>query len=156
MIWATMLALHLWPLGKVLAGLVAGEGGFGALATLLATQALFAAKLADVRWLRLPSRKGALVAFLLATCFAHPETTLTELGHATKSAAVATLAVAPVVAKARPKRWLTDWLRAASRATATWRDVVGTLVRRRRALTLVPVLLLGAPPGRAPPRSTPR
>jgi hypothetical protein len=149
-----MLAFHCWPLTKVVAGIVAGDGGYAGLAMLLATQALFAAKLADVRWLRLPSRRAAVVAFLIATCFAHPEAAFTELGHASKGAAVVVLAAAPAALRARPRRWAQDWLRAGASAISLWRDTVGALVLRRRALVRVPVILQATHFGRAPPRST--
>lgn len=148
-----MLAFHCWPLVKVAAGIATGEGGYAALLMLLATQALFAAKLADVRWLRLPSRRATIVAFLIATCFAHPEAAFTELGHATKGAAVAVLVVAPAALRARPERWLASWLRAGTRAASVWRDTVGALVLRRGALSLAPVTLQRTRFGRAPPRS---
>ncbi|MEZ6016223.1 MAG: hypothetical protein R3F49_13975 [Planctomycetota bacterium] len=152
-VWAAMLVLHLWPLAKVGAGIFAGEGGLPGFLALLAAQALFAAKLADVRWLRLPSRRGAVVAFLIATCLAHPEVAFEQLGLASKTAAVVTLAVAPAAARAEPKRWLARFLRDAARAGALWRDQAGLLVRRRRALAPVPVPVQGARFGRAPPRS---
>jgi len=152
-VWGAMLAFHCWPLVKVAAGIATGEGGYAALFMLLATQALFAAKLADVRWLRLPSRRAAVVAFLIATCCAHPEAAFSELGHASKCAAVATLAAAPVAQRARPRRWLADFLRAGARAVSVWRDMVGALVLRRRALALAPVTLQRTRYGRAPPRS---
>ncbi len=150
-LWGLMLALHLWPLAKVTAGLVAGQGNWLALLGLLATQALFAAKLADVRWLRLPSRRAAIAVFLIATALAHPEVALQELGHATKGAAVATVAAAPAVLRARPKRWLQDWLRRGAAAVQVGFDRVGRLVRPERAL--VPVLhpARRLRPGRAPP-----
>lgn len=153
-LWGAMLAFHCWPLFKVAAGMLAGEGGLAGFAMLLATQALFAAKLADVRWLRLPSRRAAVVAFLIATCFAHPEVAFTELGHASKGTAVVVIAAAPVALRAQPKRWLADWLRAGARAVALWRDAVGTLALRRCALAQAPVTLRTARFGRAPPRST--
>jgi hypothetical protein len=149
-----MLALHCWPLFKVSAGILSGEGGFAGFAMLLATQALFAAKLADVRWLRLPSRRAAIVVFLIATCCAHPEAAFAELGQATKATAVAVLAATPVALRARPKRWLADWLRAGALATATWRDTIGTLALRHRALALAPITLQRTCFGRAPPRSS--
>ena len=149
--WALMLALHLWPLAKVAAGLIAGQGGWLALFGLLATQALFAAKVADVRWLRLPSRRAAIAVFLIATALAHPEAALQELGHATKGAAVATVAAAPAALRARPKRWLQDWLRRGVAAVTVGFDRVGRCVRPERALApaLVPCRRLR--PGRAPP-----
>lgn len=151
-----MLALHVWPLGKVALGIAAGEGGWLGLGALLATQALFAAKALDVRWLRLPSRRAAVVAFLLATCCAHPEVAFEELGHATKGAAVATLAIAPAACRTRPRRWLQglrDLLGRSARAASHWRDRVGALVSERRALAAASSCLVSARRGRAPPRS---
>jgi hypothetical protein len=149
-----MLALHCWPLLKVSAGVLAGEGGYVGLAMLLATQALFAAKLADVRWLRIPSRRAAVAVFLIATCCAHPEAAFAELGQATQASAVAVLAAAPAALRARPKRWLAEWLRAGARTVAVWRDTIGTLVLRRRALAWTPLVLQATRFGRAPPRSS--
>ena len=150
-LWALLLALHLWPLAKVTTGLVAGQGGWLALAGLLATQALFAAKLADVRWLRLPSRRAAVVVFLLATALAHPEAALQELGQATKGAAVATVAAAPAVLRARPRRWFADWLRRGAHAVDLGFDRAGRMVRPERAVALVPLSVRALRPGRAPP-----
>jgi len=157
-VWGALLALHLWPIAKVTGGLLAGDGGFGALAALLATQALFAAKFADVRWLRLPSRRAALVAFLIATCCAHPEVAFEQLGHAQQpaqwGAALATLAAAPAVARAKPCRWLARFQRfVGGRLVALWRDTVGVLARPVPVCVPIAARVYGRHSGRAPPPS---
>jgi hypothetical protein len=150
-LWACMLALHLAPLWKVGGSLVAGEGSLAAFLGLLATQALFAAKFADVRWLRLPSRRAALLTFVLATAGAHPEVVFEELGHAVKPAAAVVLAAAPAAARAKPGRWLATWLDAFTRRSALWRDRVGVLVRATGVPRAARAVTSAVRFGRAPP-----
>lgn len=75
--WAALAALH----AAIALRLTADDGGLaphaGSVAALATTVVLFALKAADARFLRLPRRRHAAIAFLAATALVHHEAVVT-------------------------------------------------------------------------------
>ena len=73
--WAGLLALHLLPTAAVARRIVNSDGGaagdWASLLLLIAAMALFAMKLAGVRFLRLPASRTGKLAVLLAVALLH-------------------------------------------------------------------------------------
>ncbi len=116
--WALLVLVH----APALVGVTRSAAGDPASADLTAglvlvlTVVLFSLKLADVSFLRLPTRRGSLLAFVVAFCLVHHEMALSEAGKAamdqTPAALISGVLIEGVRRSTQWLRGLRDWLRA--------------------------------------------
>jgi len=118
--WAALLGIHA-PIVLELGTRVTTEGptggAVGGLAVLVPALVLFALKLIDVPWLRLPRRRHSFIALCVVTAMVHHEALTPAAGETAlfgaTTAIVVTTALAPRVTRSRRLPRLRDLLRAA-------------------------------------------
>jgi hypothetical protein len=134
-VWAALAAVHVWPVGVVVARLAGGQTpqDFIALAVLLGITALFVLKAVDARWLRAPRPGLDLLVIAVAAALAHGDVVGRDGQSALSAETTTTVVVAAggaTLASRRLRhrllelfRWLRSLARHSHRSTALYGSI---------------------------------
>lgn len=154
--WSALAALHTPIFLRVSAGLLTGEADPARLASwlgLLLTLGFFALKAADVRFLRLGSRRASVVAFLVVCALVHEGSTGKTLIEQAPQAAALAAPLVMVAAAVRFRKRLLELLDGVVGGTRA--GLSAALVRFAERETAERAERLMASMTHAPPRAPP-